>query len=147
MAEESENKIGQLQLLEQNLQNFLVQKQGFQGQLSEIDSALEELKGAKNAYKIVGNIMVASEKEELEKDLKQKKEELELRIKTLEKQEQTIKDKATKLQSEVLGEMKEKKWRRMTSKLEEVVEALSELKEDSTIPRNIKVKIDAEITR
>lgn len=107
--EETKQKISQLQLLEQNLQNFLLQKQQFQAQLMEIESALSELEKTDTAYKIVGNIMVSSKKEKLQEDLKAKKEMLELRVKTLEKQEEKIREKASKTQSEVLKEMKEKK--------------------------------------
>lgn len=107
--EETKQKISQLQLLEQNLQNFMLQKQQFQTQLMEVESALTELEKSDTAYKIVGNIMVISKKDELQKDLKAKKEMLELRIKTLENQEDKIREKATKTQSEILKGMKEKK--------------------------------------
>jgi len=43
VSKETEKDIAQLQLIEQNLQNFLVQKQTFQTQLLEIDNALKEL--------------------------------------------------------------------------------------------------------
>ena len=102
---ESEENIMQLQLLEQNIQNFLMQKRQFQVQLSEVDSALENLKDANKAYKIVANIMIDSKKDVLENELKQKKEVLELRIKNLEKQEERIREKSQKLQKEVLGSM------------------------------------------
>ena len=102
---ESEDNIMQLQLLEQNIQNFLMQKQQFQVQLSEVESALENLKDAKKAYKIVANIMIDAKKDALEAELKQKKEVLELRIKNLEKQEEKIREKSQKLQKEVLGKM------------------------------------------
>ncbi len=105
-GKESEEKIAQLQLLEQNLQTFLMQKQQFQMQLSEVVSALENLKDANKAYKIISNIMVDTKKEDLEKELNQKKEMLEIRIKSLTKQEEGIKEKSQKLQKEVLGEMK-----------------------------------------
>ena len=108
MAEESnsDEKVAQLQLLEQNMQQFLMQKQQFQMQLSEITTALENLKDTNNAYKIIANIMVSSKKEDLEKELQQKKEMLELRIKSLEKQEESIREKSKKIQKEVLGTMK-----------------------------------------
>ena len=51
---------------------------------------LKELEKSNTAYKIVGNIMVSSDKEELLKELNSKKEVVELRIKTLEKQEKQI---------------------------------------------------------
>ncbi len=103
---EQEEKIEQLQLLEQNLQSFLVQKQQFQMQLSEVTSALENLKDSKKTYKIIANVMIDAKKEDLEKELKQKKEMLEIRLKNLEKQEESIREKSQKLQKEVLGSMK-----------------------------------------
>ncbi len=106
---ETENNIAQLQLLEQNIQNFLIQKQSFQTQIIEIDNALEEIKKTKGqTYRIVGAIMVSSEKEEIKEDLQNKKEIVGLRIKAIEKQENQLKEKASKLQSEVLKTMKPK---------------------------------------
>ena len=106
MEKETEQGINQLQLFEQSLQNLLMQKQQFQLQLAEIDSALKELETTDEAYKIVGNIMALTKKEELKKDLKEKKEVVELRVKTMEKQETQIKEKASKLQEEILKTMK-----------------------------------------
>ncbi len=108
ISKDVEKKIEQLQLYEQGLQNFLVQKQQFQIQLIEIESALKELETTDEAYKLVGNIMVSSKKEDLVKELLSKKETMELRIKTLEKQESQIKEKATKLRTEVMEKIKEK---------------------------------------
>ena len=109
VEKETEKKISQLQMMEQGMQGFLMQKQQFQGHLVEIESALKELEKSKEAFKIVGNIMVSSDKKELEEDLKKKKETVELRIKTLEKQENQIKEKASAIQEEVMKELKEKK--------------------------------------
>jgi len=106
MSKETEQKISQLQLIEQNLQNFLIQKQQLQTQLIEIESALEELKKVSDAYKIIGNIMIKSDRKGLEKELEQKKDMIGLKVKNLEKQEERIKEKAKKLQEEVLSEVK-----------------------------------------
>ena len=106
MSNETEKKLGQLQLLEQGLQNFAAQKQQFQSQFIEIESALAELEKTEKAYKIVGNIMIAAKKEELKEELKKRKEMFEIRIKTIEKQEDKMKEKASRMQSEILGEMK-----------------------------------------
>lgn len=107
MDKDAQSKIQQLQLLEQNMQNFLMQKQQLQQQLMEIESALEELDKTKKAYKIIGNIMVASESDELKTDLTQKKDTLNLRLKSIQKQEDKLKEKSQALQSEVLTSMKE----------------------------------------
>ena len=108
MSQETEQKLAQLQMLEQNMQASMMQKQQFQSQMIEIESALAELKNTKRAYKIVGNIMIDASKEELEAELGQKKEMVELRVKSLEKQEEQFKAKAKKLQEEVLSEIRQK---------------------------------------
>ena len=100
-----QEKINKLSMMEQSLQSFLGQKQAFQSQLVEIESALEELKKTDKAYKIVGNVMIASDKEELKKDLEQKKEMTMLRIKTIDKQEAKMREKTSELQSEVMKEI------------------------------------------
>lgn len=106
VSKETEQKISQLQMFEQSLQNFLGQKQQFQVQLVEVESALNELDNTEKAYKIVGNIMVETDKSDLKADLESRKEMLELRIKTMEKQETQIREKASTLQSEILKKMK-----------------------------------------
>ena len=106
---EAQDKIQELQLLEQNMQSFMMQKQNFQTQLAEIESALKETGKSKDAYKIIGNIMVKGDKKEIEKELKEKKEMFELRIKSIEKQEEKLKEKASQLQKEVMKEMNKKR--------------------------------------
>jgi len=106
MEKETQEKISQLQMLEQSMQNFMVQKQQFQQQLVEINSALKELKDAESSYKIVGNVMVAAKKEDLSKDLEEKKKMVELRIQTIEKQEKQLKEKASDMQGQVLKNLK-----------------------------------------
>jgi len=109
LNKETEEKIAQLQLMEQNMQNVIMQKQAFQTQLFEIDNALKELEKTKDeTYKIVGPIMVSINKKDLKDDLQSKKEVIELRIKNLEKQEKKIKEEATQLQSDVMKKLKQK---------------------------------------
>ena len=62
----NDEKIQQLQLLEQSLQQLLMQKQSFQAQLMEIESAQEGAKTTAEIYKIVGNILIKSKKEDIE---------------------------------------------------------------------------------
>jgi len=103
----SDEKLKELQLIEQNSQQYQMQRQQFQTQLAEIESALDELKATKESYKIIGNIMVKTDKESLEKDLNEKKQIFELRISTLEKQEGKLKDKAKELRAEVMSGMED----------------------------------------
>lgn len=106
LSQETQEKITQLQMLEQSMQSSSMQKQQLNNQLLEIDSALKELGTTAKAYKIVGNIMVSAEKPDLESELKKKKELIELKIKSLEKQEERFRGKAQSLQEEVMKKIK-----------------------------------------
>ncbi len=108
VSKEAQEKISRLQLLEQNLQNLVAQRQQFQAQLLEIESALRELAPAPETYKIIGNLMVKAKPEDLTKDLGQRKELVDLRMKTFEKQENQLKEKAESLRKEVLAIMNTK---------------------------------------
>jgi prefoldin beta subunit len=103
---ELQESLQRLQLLEQNVQALALQKQQFQTQIFEIESALKELETAPTAYKIIGGIMVSSTPETLKKELNQKKELLELRLQNIEKQEKQIRERAKKLQEDLLASMK-----------------------------------------
>jgi prefoldin beta subunit len=96
----------QLQNLQQNLQNILIQKQQMEAQMMELDSALIELKDTPQAYKIVGKLMIASSKDDLKKDLEEKKEVLTIRITSMEKQEKNLQENFEKTQKEVMQSMK-----------------------------------------
>lgn len=103
-----QEKIAKLQTMEQSVQQYVMQRQQFNAQLLEIDSALSEIESSQEMYKIIGNIMVKSSKATLKKELEHRKEMANLRIKTLEKQEGKIKDKAETLKKEVMGELSDK---------------------------------------
>jgi prefoldin beta subunit len=103
MNEETQEKVNNLSMLEQNVQQLAAQRQSFQTQLIEVESAIEELGTSKDAYKIIGSIMVKVEAEKLKEELESKKSLLNIRIKSVEKQEDMIKEKAKKLQEEVMA--------------------------------------------
>jgi len=105
ISDESREKVQQLQLIEQNLRSSLLQRQNLQTQLVEVESALGEIEKTDAAYKIIGNIMVALPKDQLKKELGEKKEFLSLRLQSLEKQEEKLRSRANQLQSEVLKDM------------------------------------------
>lgn len=106
MNQESLRKLQELQILEQNLQNLMIQKQAFQFEENEIINASEELKtSGDEVYKIVGQVMIKSNKAELEKELKSKRELIGLRLKNLEKQENAVREKAMSLKDEVLKDI------------------------------------------
>ena len=100
---ETETQIRELQILEQNLQAIISQKQNFQIELSEIENALAELvKSGKEVYKIFGSIMMKSDKDEIKKELKDKQELILLRVKSLESQEKSFSENAEEIRKKVL---------------------------------------------
>ncbi len=106
LDQETQKQIQELQILEQNLQNILLQKQSLQLEITEVENALAELKKAgKEVYKITGQIMIAANKEDLEKELKQKQELVSLRLKSLDKQEEGLVKSSEDLREEVLGKI------------------------------------------
>ncbi|MBN1792633.1 prefoldin subunit [Candidatus Woesearchaeota archaeon] len=109
MNKDVQAKINQLSMLEQNIQQFSMQKQQFQSQLVEVESAEKELEGAKEAFKIISNVMVSCDKDALRKELSSKREMLNLRVESFEKQEAKLKEKAEELQKEVMEAIKEDK--------------------------------------
>lgn len=108
LDKDSQEKIQELQILEQNLQSILLQKQAFQLELGETDSALSELaKTNDEVYRIVGNIMIKASKQETEKELKEKHDILAIRLKSIEKQESSFREKSEKMREDLVKGMKE----------------------------------------
>lgn len=103
LTKETEQDIAQLQAYEQNLQQFLAQRQTLQMQQLEIEHALGEIAATKDApFKVIGNVMVVTTKEKLQEELTSKKERTALRITTIESQEAKIKEKAEALQQSIV---------------------------------------------
>jgi len=82
------DKISEIQVIEQTLHNLILQKQNFQMELSETQSALGEIeKSGDDIFKIVGQLMIKTDKDKIKEDLSSREKILELRLKSIEKQE------------------------------------------------------------
>jgi len=104
--ENQDQKIQEMQMLEQNLQNILMQKQVFQLELSEASSALNEIgKSKSDVYKIIGQLMIKKDSKEIEEELKNKEKLLKLRLENLDKQETSMAEQADKLKEEIMGSL------------------------------------------
>jgi prefoldin beta subunit len=104
---QNENKIQELQMIEHGLQNLLMQKQAFQIELSETQSALEEIKNSEGEiFKIIGQIMIKSDKKKMLDDLSNKERLLDIRLKSFDKQEKNLSEHAEKIQKEILDQKK-----------------------------------------
>ncbi len=107
LSKEMQEKIQELQLLEQNYQSLLLQKQAFQIELNETENALLEISKTKDdVYRIIGQVMLKSDKTEVEKELKEKKNLINLRIKSIETHENSLRERLEKLKNEVAKEIK-----------------------------------------
>ena len=101
LDKETQNKIQEIQILEQNLQGMLLQKQSFQLELNETINALEEVKKTDDSiYKILGPIMLKGNKDSIIKELEEKKKILDMRVEATDKQEKLLESKAKELQGE-----------------------------------------------
>ena len=102
---EKENKFQEMQILEQNLQNILLQKQAFQMELIETQSALKEIeKSDGEVFKIIGQLMIKTEKNKVKEELENKNKLLELRTKNLEKQETILTGKLEEIREEIINQ-------------------------------------------
>ena len=107
MDQETQQKIQELQSYEQNLQQIMMQKQAFQMELGETTNALTELeKATDDVFKMIGNIMIKTDKNNTLEDLKKKKELLDLRLKSIETQETDLTKQAEELKAEVMKKIK-----------------------------------------
>lgn len=109
MAENKQQKLQEIQFLEGNLQNILLQKQAFEMEISETRSALSELSNSsEEVYKIVGGLMIKTEKSKILEELKNKEKILSIRLSSLEKQEKSLSEKVESIREEVLSNNKKK---------------------------------------
>ena len=105
---EKEKTIHNLQMLEQNLQHILLQKQAFQMELHETQSAMKEIeKSGEDIFKIIGQLMIKTEKEKVKEDLLGKKKFLEIRLKNIEKQEISLSQKLEETRKEIISDVSE----------------------------------------
>ena len=104
MMTDRDKKIQEMQMLEQNLQNLLFQKQAFQMELSETKSALKEIgNSGDEVFKIIGQLMIKTDKAKTKEELSNKEKIIALRIKSIEKQETPIAKKLEDLQKEIMN--------------------------------------------
>ncbi len=106
LKKEIQDKIHELQHLEQNYQSLLMQKQAFQIELNETENAISEISRSTEIFKTVGQIIVKADKESTKKDLERKKELLSLRLKSIEKQESELTKELEELKEEVMSKIK-----------------------------------------
>ncbi len=97
-------QVSRLQQLQQNLQAIMMQKQQLEVENVETDRALEELKkaGVDDAvYKNAGSVLIKSKKEEVVKELEERKELSNTRVMVLTKQETRVKENLKEVENKI----------------------------------------------
>jgi prefoldin beta subunit len=99
-----QNQLSMLQQFQQQLQNILQQKAQYELAVREAKRAQEEIKDSADdavMYLSVGTVMMQKKKDVVDARLSEKIETLELRIKSLEKQEKMLQAKFEQLQNQI----------------------------------------------
>ncbi|MCQ2070697.1 MAG: prefoldin subunit beta [archaeon] len=103
MSPQLQNQITQYQQVQQQLQNTTAQKMQMQTQLREMQRTVEELgKATGDVYKNVGSLLIkVDDKASLTADLEESIETMEIRVKGLERQETSLREKYEVLQDTI----------------------------------------------
>jgi prefoldin beta subunit len=99
-----QNQLGMLQQIQQQLQTILSQKAQYEMAVREAKRAQEEISDAAEdsvMFMSVGTVMMQKKKEVVNTKLTEKVETLELRIRSLEKQEKMMQGKFEQLQAQI----------------------------------------------
>ena len=100
-----QNQIAQFQQLAQQIQMITTQKLQLEAQVRELDKAVQELEKAGDdavVYKSVGSLMIqATDKAGLVNELKEQKETMDVRVKTLDRQDKHLRERHQSLQEQI----------------------------------------------
>lgn len=99
-----QNQIAQLQQIQQQVQAIVLQKNQVEITLKETELAFEELeKLDENAvvYRTIGELLIKTEPQKTKEYLQEKKDTLDLRLKTLTRQEERIQKRFQQLQEQL----------------------------------------------
>ena len=102
-------QLARFEQLQQNLQTILFQKQQKDVESAEVDRAITEHKKATETdavYKSAGNILVKANRNEVMKDLEERKELSGTRSTVLSKQEQRVRESIKELSKKIEGGIK-----------------------------------------
>ena len=97
-----EKKVKLYKQLVQTYQNLAMQRQAIMVELAEMEKALKELESHDGrVFKSLGTVLIETTKEKAVSELSEKKEEYELKLKSLDKQVETVEQRIEKLRKEL----------------------------------------------
>jgi len=106
-----QNQVAQIQQIQQQAQALLNQKNQIEMMLRETEAAVKEIEASDEGavmYKSAGEVLLRADRFTLLEELTDKKDVLDLRLKTLNKQQERIKNRFDQLQEQLkqsLGQM------------------------------------------
>ena len=103
MEEEIQQQLIEFERSRNQLLNITAQKQQMQMQAGALEQSIDELQKTKEkrVFKAVGNILIQADTTKVKKEIEEKKESMDLRIKALQKQEESLVNRMNKLKSEI----------------------------------------------
>ena len=104
LDEETQRQIQELQVLEQNFQQLLMQKNAFSMEANETDLVIKEVEKTEGEVsKIVGGqVVIKTTKESVLEDMKHKKELIDTRMKSIDEQEKEFSEKIQQIREDVM---------------------------------------------
>ena len=94
LPQQLQHQLMRLQQIDQQVKVLAQQRTQLELQLRETENALKELEGVEEEttiYKSIGMLLIKSDRNKLKEELTDKKETLDMRIKTLQRQEERSK--------------------------------------------------------
>ena len=104
LDQETQGMIQELQMLEQGFQQLLMQKNAFSMESNETDLIIKEVEKTEGEVsRIIGNqVVIKSTKEDILKDMNNKKELIDKRMKSIDEQEKDYSKKIESIREEVM---------------------------------------------
>ena len=104
LDKETQQKMQELQMMEQGFQQLMMQKNAFSMEGNETDLIIKEVeKTSGEVSRIIGNqVVIKTTKEEILEDMKNKQKLIETRMKDIEAQEKEFTEKIDSVREEVM---------------------------------------------
>ena len=97
-------QVSRLHQIQQNLQAIMMKKQQIEQETSETDRVIEEIKkiDEDKVYKRYNTLLVKAKREDILKELKEKKYVLNIRMEVIEKQEKRVSDNLKEVENKII---------------------------------------------
>jgi prefoldin beta subunit len=97
-------QVSRLHQIQQNLQAIMMKKQQIEQEISKTDRVIEEIKkiDEDKVYKRYNTLLIKAKREDILKELKEKKYTLNIRMEVIEKQEKRVSDNLKEVENKII---------------------------------------------